>query len=458
MADKISSLAGSAARKLANTTKTQPQMAMVSPRWLLRFLPFVDVEAGTYRVNRVRVEGSEFERVNARVHGDQVEIDATQLRRVPLFAALDDALVERLAAQFEQVEVDAREIIVNRGDEADKFFIVAKGKVEIFDDGPTGRVVLTVLAPSSYFGEVGLVRPGGRTASARALTPTTLLALDRANFDVALADAPELRAALLESVDALTGKSREVPIAMSSHSQGEEVIAATFADYDPDPVEYTLSTVQTTLRVHTRVTDLYSSPMDQLKEQMRLVLEACRERQEWEMINNPDFGLLAQTVPSMRIPTRSGPPTPDDMDELLSLVWKEPAFFLAHPRAISAFGRECTKRGVPPPTVNMAGSQFLTWRGVPIVPTDKLEVELQNGVRTTSILLMRVGEERQGVVGLHQPSIGDPKLPSVAIRFNGVDATGVANYLVTLYHSVAVLTPDAIGALDYVELGHFHDR
>jgi hypothetical protein len=160
----------------------------------------------------------------------------------------------------------------------------------------------------------------------------------------------------------------------------------------------------------------------------------------------------------MRIPTRSGPPTPDDMDELLSRVWKEPAFFLAHPRAIAAFGRECTRRGVPPPTVGMAGAQFLTWRGVPILPCDKLEVELQYGVPTTTILLMRVGAERQGVVGLHQPSIGDPKLPSVAIRFNGIDMKGVANYLVTLYFSAAVLTPDAIGALDNVEIGHFHDR
>ena len=59
----------------------------------------------------------------------------------------------------------------------------------------------------------------------------------------------------------------------------------------------------------------------------------------------------------MRISTRYGAPTPDDLDELLALVWKKPAFFLAHPKAIAAFERECTWRGVPPVTINLFGTQ-----------------------------------------------------------------------------------------------------
>ena len=107
------------------------------------------------------------------------------------------------------------------------------------------------------------------------------------------------------------------------------------------------------------------------------------------------------SIGSMRVKTRKGAPTPDDLDELISKVWKEPAFFLAHPRAIAAFGRECTRRGVPPPTVNIFGSPFLTWRGLPIVPTDKLAVKGDK----TNILLLRTGEKKQGVVGLFQPGI-----------------------------------------------------
>ena len=146
----------------------------------------------------------------------------------------------------------------------------------------------------------------------------------------------------------------------------------TFVDYDENPREYFLNAVTTVLDVQTRVSDLYSRPFDQIQEQLRLLIEKVKERQEGELINNKEYGLLANTAPSMRISTRTGSPTPDDLDELIAKVWKEPAFFLAHPRAIAAFGRECTRRGVPPPTVNLFGSPFLTWRGLPLVPSDKV--------------------------------------------------------------------------------------
>src|SRR6185437_6052790 len=173
----------------------------------------------------------------------------------------------------------------------------------------------------------------------------------------------------------------------------------TFVDYDENPREYFLNAVTTVLDVQTRVSDLYSHPFNQIQEQLRLLIEKVKERQEGELINNKEYGLLANTAPSMRISTLSGAPTPDDLDELIAKVWKEPSFFLAHPRAIAAFGRECTRRGVPPPTVSLFGSPFLTWRGVPIVPSDKLGVTRgdDSGGRT-KILLMRVGSERQGVV------------------------------------------------------------
>ena len=97
----------------------------------------------------------------------------------------------------------------------------------------------------------------------------------------------------------------------------------------------------------------YNDPYNQLEEQMRLTIEGIKERQEWEIVNNKKFGLIHSVDPAMRISTRYGAPTPDDLDELLALVWKKPAFFLAHPKAIAAFERECTWRGVPPVTANL---------------------------------------------------------------------------------------------------------
>jgi hypothetical protein len=179
-----------------------------------------------------------------------------------------------------------------------------------------------------------------------------------------------------------------------------------------------------------------------------------KERQEGELINNKEYGLLANTAPSMKISTRKGPPTPDDLDELISRVWKEPAFFLAHPLAIAAFGRECTRRGVPPPTLTMFGSPFLTWRGLPLVPSDKVPFD-ESG--KTKILLMRTGEKKQGVVGLFQPGVPGEVTPSLSVRFMGINRKAIASYLISLYCSIAVLTEDALGVLEDVEVGKYHE-
>lgn len=233
----------------------------------------------------------------------------------------------------------------------------------------------------------------------------------------------------------------------------EAELPQTFADYDENPREYFLNSVATVLDVHTRVSDLYSSPHDQIKEQLRLTIETIKERQESELINNPEYGLIASVADEQRIPTLTGAPTPDDLDDLITKVWKEPAFFLTHPLAIAAFGRECTRRGVPPPTVSLFGSQFLTWRGLPLVPSDKFPIE--DG--KTKILLMRVGEKRQGVVGLFQPGLAGEQSPGLSVRFMGIGRNAIASYLISLYCSLAVLTEDALAVLEDVEIGKYHE-
>jgi len=238
-----------------------------------------------------------------------------------------------------------------------------------------------------------------------------------------------------------------------SPSDADEIPQAQ-VDYEQSPREYTLSTVTTTIEVQTRISDLYRSPMDQVREQLGVLIEMVKERQEHELVNNANYGLLNNVAPSMKVSTRKGAPTPDDLDELISKVWKEPAFFLAHPRAIAAFGRECTRRGVPPPTVTMFGSPFLTWRGLPIIPSDKLTV---NEAGTTNILLLRTGEKKRGVVGLFQPGIPGEISPSTSVRWMGINQRGAAAYLVSLYCSAAVLTDDALGVLENVDVSKYHE-
>jgi hypothetical protein len=213
--------------------------------------------------------------------------------------------------------------------------------------------------------------------------------------------------------------------------------------------------------VQTRISDLFSNPFDQIREQIRLTVETVKERQESELLNNDGYGLLKNVPDAQHIVARKGAPTPDDLDELLTKVWKEPSFFLAHPRAIAAFGRECTRRGVPPPSVTLFGNPFLTWRGVPIIPTDKIHIDGKTKPTgpggKTSILLLRVGEKKQGVIGLFQPGLPGEQTPGLSVRFMGINRKAIGSYLVSLYCSAAVLTDDAIASLDQVEVGNYHE-
>jgi len=216
-------------------------------------------------------------------------------------------------------------------------------------------------------------------------------------------------------------------VAVSTPGRDESEVTQTYVGYYEEPREYFLSTITTIVDIHTRISDLYSSPYDQIAEQVRLTVETVKERQESELINNADYGLLANVEAGQRISTLTGPPTPDDFDELITKVWKDPAFFLANPLAIAAFGRECTRRGVP----------------------------IDGG--KTKVLLLRVGEARQGVIGLYQPGLTGEQSPGLSVRFMGISRNAIASYLVSLYTSLAVLTSDALAVLDNVETGKFHE-
>ena len=456
------------ARNLATTTKTNPKMMSITPRWLLSLLPWVQVNGGTYRVNRTKVELSKAERIEIDLAEGKATFLPESLRSVPVFSRLPDVLIARMAEKFKTEQVTLGNKLVVEGEEENKFFIIAQGQVEVLSKGAHGSDLrIALLTEGEYFGEIELVTNRTSDVTARTITPCVLLTLSRKDLEGILKKAPslneEFKKVTDEHLELLTtvNKYGERNIDLVSGFAENIEIPETFVDYSATPREYSLSSVQTVVRVHTRVSDLFNGPYDQLEEQMRLTIEGIKERQEWELINSTKFGLLHSADSSNRISTRYGTPTPDDLDELLALVWKKPAFFLAHPKAIAAFARECTWRGVPPATANLFGTQVITWRGVPLVPCDKLEIKSRfhsnQWLGTTSIILVRVGEADQGVVGLHQVGIPGEILPSLSARLMKTDNLGVASYLLSLYFSLAVLTDDALAILENVEVGYYHD-
>ena len=259
-------------------------------------------------------------------------------------------------------------------------------------------------------------------------------------------------------------KEGETPLdVLCSSTKKSDIIPEGFVEYEEKPREYQLASISTIINVDTAVQDVYSSPYDQAKLQLELAIESLRERQEIQLINNDDYGLLKNIADSQRIQpvSASGAPTPDDLDELITKVWKEPSFFLAHPRAIAAFERECTKRGVPPVTTDIAGGRFIVWRGIPIIPTNKLLVdgvkEPKSKSGKTNILLIRTGEAKRGVIGLYQRGMQNEQSRGLSVRFRGIDNKGVASYLLSLYCSAAILADDAIAVLEDVEVGEYYD-
>ncbi|WP_306323436.1 MULTISPECIES: family 2B encapsulin nanocompartment shell protein [unclassified Streptomyces] len=451
------SLGTSAARNLATTTKSAPQMQEISSRWLLRTLPWVDVQGGTYRVNRRLSYSVGDGRITFVKTGDDVRVIPAELGELPVLRDFgDEQVLAELAQRCTQREFAAGELLASSGGPADEVFLIAHGRVEKVGAGPYGDdAVLGVLADGAHFGEQALIDPETVWEyTARAATACTVLTLPRSDFEQVAERAQSLRDHLqrLRSIPAQrSNKYGEKEIDLSAGHVGEAVLPGTFVDYESAPREYELSVAQTVLRIHTRVADLYNQPMNQTEHQLRLTVEALKERQEHELINNREFGLLSNCEYEQRLQPHDGAPSPDDMDELLSRR-RGSKLFLAHPKAIAAFGRELNKRGLVPESIDVAGNRIPTWRGVPIYPCNKIPV---SDKRTTSIICMRTGEEEQGVIGLRQSGIPDEIEPSLSVRFMGISEQAIISYLVSTYYSAAVLVPDALGVLENVEIGRW---
>ncbi|MFE0265470.1 family 2B encapsulin nanocompartment shell protein [Nocardiopsis alba] len=448
------SLTTAAARNLATTTKSAPQMQGKSSRWLLRMLPWVQTDGGAYRVNRRLTYTVGDGRIEFVQTGSEVRVIPRELGELAMLRDYDDIeVLEALAGRFVQREFEPGEVLAEQGTSAEHLYLLAHGRVHKTSEGAYGETNrLGVLADGDNFGERYLLDTEPTwDYTVKAATSGTLLELPRREFIALLDDSPSLQAQIqrfLSVPERGQNKHGEAEIALSSGHTGEVDLPGTFVDYELKPREYELSVAQTVLRVHTRVADLYNKPMNQTEHQLRLTIEALRERQEHELVNNREFGLLHNADFKQRMQTHSGPPTPDDLDDLITMR-RNTQFMFAHPRAIAAFGKECNKRGLNIGTVDVNGHQLPAWRGVPLLPCGKIPI---SGHQTSSIIAVRTGEDNEGVIGLHQTGLPDEVEPGLNARFMGIDGQAIISYLVSTYYSAAVLVPDALGVLENVEV------
>ncbi|GCD47767.1 family 2B encapsulin nanocompartment shell protein [Streptomyces paromomycinus] len=456
----LTSLGTQAARQLATTTKTPPQMQAITSRWLLKVLPWVDVRGGTYRVNRRLHLRTGRGRVQFEHNGaDDIRVIPQTLTELPVLRGYSDTeVLKELAGRFRVREVRPGQVLFEAGQPITEAYLVVHGRFARYAPGKYGEEeIVGVVTDGDQIGDEAIGRPDPRwPTSVRARTAGVLLALPRDAIREFTDRVPSLAAhlgAYAERQRRPMNRRGEADVPVRAGHVGEPSLPAGYVDYDLTPREYELSLTQSVLRVHSRVADLYNEPMDQTQQQLRLTVEEIRERQEWELVNNREFGLLHNTDYGQRISTHTGPPTPDGMDELLSMRRKT-RLFLAHPKAIAAFFRQCNKRGLVPGSADVDGHQVPAWRGVPIFPCGKIPV---SGTHTSSIIALRTGEEDQGVVGLYRTGLPEEHQPGLNVRFMGIDQAAVINYLVTAYYSLAILVPDAAGVLENVQLGRTAD-
>ncbi|MER5756311.1 family 2B encapsulin nanocompartment shell protein [Streptomyces sp. NPDC002088] len=453
---QLTSLSTRAARQLATTTKSAPQMQAISSRWLLRALPWVDVKGGTYRVNRRLTLRVGRGRVQFEQNGaDDIKVIPETLTELPpLRGYSDNGVLKEIATRFRVREVRAGQVLFEAGQPVTETYLVVHGRFTRYAAGKYGEEeVIGVVSGGDQMGDEGIgQRDPLWLSSVRAETAGVLLALPWDVVTEFTGRVPSLAAhleAYAERQKLPMNRKGEADVPLQAGHVGEPTLNSGFVDYDLAPREYELSLTQTVLKVHTRVADLYNNPMNQTEEQLRLTVEEIRERQEWELVNNREFGLLHNADYGQRISTFTGPPTPDDMDELLSMR-RRTKLFLAHPKAIAAFFRQCNRRGLVPGTATVEGHEIPAWRGVPIFPCNKLPVTQQH---TSSIVALRTGESDQGVIGLYQTGIPEEFQPGLNVRFMGIDTAAIIRYLVTAYYSMAILVPDAVGILENVQIG-----
>ena len=128
-------------------------------------------------------------------------MDNEVLRQAPLFSALDDEAATALRGSLTESKLRRGDVLFHEGDAGDRLYIVLDGKIKLGRTSSDGREnLLAILGPGQMFGELSLFDPGPRTATATAVTDTTLIGLGNADLQPWLAEHPEVANKLLAAL------------------------------------------------------------------------------------------------------------------------------------------------------------------------------------------------------------------------------------------------------------------
>lgn len=118
-------------------------------------------------------------------------VDPSDLSGTALFAALEPEALGPVASRATLLALERGDVVFRQGDPASELFVVRSGRVAIATQSPDGREsVVAIMGPGDLFGDLPLFDGLGRSADARALERTTLIAVPYDPVRSALAERP----------------------------------------------------------------------------------------------------------------------------------------------------------------------------------------------------------------------------------------------------------------------------
>ena len=120
------------------------------------------------------------------------------LSTIPLFSRLSPENLDAISRHLRHHKYPKNHVIFNEGDRSDSLYIILNGEIRIFISEDTQEMWLNTLGPGDYFGELGLIDQGPRTASARTESETELCVISSEKMLSCLHEIPEIAVALLQ--------------------------------------------------------------------------------------------------------------------------------------------------------------------------------------------------------------------------------------------------------------------
>ena len=116
-------------------------------------------------------------------------VSTTVLRTVPLFAGFPDEQLRTLSGVVTRRSVPRGAVIIVEGDPTDSLYIVISGRMRVLMSDADGKeVILAILGPGEFFGEMGLIDDSPRSATVMAVEPCELIVITKRDFKKCLSE------------------------------------------------------------------------------------------------------------------------------------------------------------------------------------------------------------------------------------------------------------------------------